>query len=232
MQRYFAIDKQDNYFVLTPTDYHHIKNVMRMNIGDKVEVVYQNELYLSCITDDYQVALLDKIKTDVDNNIETVLCIPLLSEQKFSFVLQKATELGVNRIIPIMTERSIVKRDNIKEDKKKVRWHTICKEASEQSKRLDIPIIDDIQTISSLDLEGLKLICSTRNMDNTLKKVLQTNKLKRIIFLVGPEGGFSQKEEEQAIAKGFIPVSLGKNILRVETVPIMLLSILNYESWS
>ena len=145
-------------------------------------------------------------------------------------VLQKSTELGVDRIIPIITERCVVKVDS-KEDKKIIRWSRIVKEASEQCKRVSIPIIENIRKISDLDFsDGVKFVCSTRenskNIKNVMHNVLECAKM---YIVVGPEGGLSISEEEKLNQIGYVSISLGSRIMRVETVPIYLLSILNYE---
>ena len=228
MQRYFSNLKKDNCLMLSNDDLYHIKTVMRMK-EDYVEVVYQNKLHICKLDKDYNALIVD-VKNDInDKKIKYTLCVPLLQEQKMSFVLQKATELGVDEIIPILTTRSVVKI-NDKEFKKLERWNKICKEASEQSKRLDIPTIRSITKLSDLNLEGLKLLCSTQEKENTLKKQLRnSSNYDRIIMIVGPEGGFTLEEEQLLKKLNFIPISLGKNIMRVETVPIYLLSVLNYE---
>jgi len=228
VQRYFSNIKENNSFILNDDDWYHIRKVMRITDDELIEVVYDNNLYICKVKD--KLAVIDKmVENDNIKKIKYVLVIPVLQEQKMSFVLQKATELGVDEIIPIFTERSKVKVDE-KEDKKLARWMRICKEAAEQAKRLDIPKISRIQNIKDLDLDGLKLVCSTKEKSNSLKKVLKNNlNCDRIVIGVGPEGGLTSKEEDLFIKKGFIPDSLGSNIMRVETVPIYLLSILNYE---
>ena len=230
MQRYFALDKKNNIFVLREDDYYHIKVVMRFKIGEKVEVVYDSKVYLAKIIDNYEIEEIEELPTN-DLNIETTLILPLLKEQKMDFILQKSTELGISRIILFNAKRSIVKLDDSKEDKKIERWTRICKEASEQSKRNTIPTINYCKNIKDLsNLEGLKLICSTIENKNNLKKVLQSNKkYVKINMIVGPEGGFEPEEEKKIISLGFTPVTLGHTIMRVETVPIFLLSIINYE---
>ena len=215
--------------MLKDEDLYHIKTVMRMGVNDKVEVVYKEKLYICKLDKDYNAIIEQEINSTIVNKIETVLCVPILQEQKMSFILQKATELGIDLIIPILTLRSMVKIDG-KEDKKIERWQRICKEASEQSKRLTIPKISEVKKITELKMDGLKIVCSTKEKNITLKKVLKNNlKCDKIIMVVGPEGGLTEKEEENLVDLGFIPVSLGNNIFRVETVPIYLLSILNYE---
>ena len=230
MQRYFALTKKNNIFTLREDDYYHIKVVMRLKIGEKIEVVYENEPYLCRLVDDYQVEMVEKLdKKEI--GLKTTLILPLLKEQKMDFVLQKATELGVSEFILFNAKRSIIRFDITKENKKIERWERICKEAAEQSKRCDIPNIRVVSKLSDLkELDGIKLICSTIEINNSLKKVLQVNKnCVKISMIVGPEGGFDPKEEKDIIELGFIPITLGNTIMRVETVPIFLLSVINYE---
>ncbi len=228
MQRYFSNLKKDNFLVLSKEDLYHIKTVMRMK-EDYIEVVYQNKLYICKLDKNYNAVIDKMIEEKNKKNHKFILCVPLLQEQKMSFVLQKATELGVDEIVPILTTRSMVKIDG-KETKKIERWNKICKEASEQSKRLDIPFVSNVKKIEQLNYNGLKIVCSTKEKNNTIKKVLKNNlKCDTIVMVIGPEGGLTEKEEENLKNMGFELVTLGKNILRVETVPIYLLSILNYE---
>lgn len=232
MQRYFAKDKKDNLFILEDSDIHHICNVMRMKNGEFIEVVFDSILYKCKVNMEDKVLIsFDSIMDNtVVSNKEIVLIVPVLKEQKMDLILQKSTELGVNRIIPVITERCVVKVDS-KEDKKIVRWSRIVKEASEQCKRVNVPIIENIRKISDLDFsDGVKFVCSTRenskNIKNVMHNILECAKM---YIVVGPEGGLSIIEEENLNKKGFVSISLGSRIMRVETVPIYLLSILNYE---
>ena len=235
MQRYFAKDKIDNNIILESTDMHHIKNVMRMNSNDKIECIYNKKLYI-CRVGDININSFEIIEELDDNNelpIEITIVVSLVKEQKMDLILQKLTELGVSRIIPLKTERSIVKIDDKSFKKKKDRWISICKEASEQSKRNIIPEITDIKTIKELnDYEyDLKLFGSVSNKDNLVNKYLQkNNKYAKIIFVIGSEGGLSPKEEELLTSMNYIPTSLGNRVLRVETATFYIASILNYSS--
>ena len=229
MQRYFTNLKKDNLLFLQDNDLYHIKTVMRMKPNDKIEVVYNGQLYICKLDINYNALIVEQIKNKKNRKIEYILCVPILQEQKMSFILQKSTELGVDQIVPIITERSKINLKD-KEEKKIVRWQRICKEASEQAKRLDIPKITEVKKLNELAFNGLKIVCSVKEKDNTLKKVLKNNlKYDKIIMVVGTEGGLSKKEENSLIELGFIPTSLGDNVLRVETAPIYLLSVLNYE---
>ena len=232
MQRYFAKGKKDNKFILDAGDIHHISHVMRMRDGDFIEVVFNKILYKCRVVFDADLNIIeDSIVLSSDcNNREIILIVPVLKEQKMDLVLQKSTELGVDRIIPIVTERCVVKVDN-KEDKKIIRWSKIVKEASEQCKRVSVPVIDNIKCISDLNYsDGVKLVCSTREISKNIKNIMHNDfKYDRMYIVVGPEGGLSINEENKLIDLGFIPISLGKRIMRVETVPIFILSVLNYE---
>lgn len=232
MQRYFSNSKETGKLFLINDDIYHITRVMRMKDNDKIEVIYNNDLYICniIINELPWVNIVSKEEGKIEDK-EIILAIPLLKEQKMDLVLQKATELGVTKIIPVAMERSIVKLDDSKEVKKIDRWSKICKEASEQSKRNSIPVISNIMTIKELvKEEGIKIVCSTIEKENNLKKFLTEHKnYDKIIIVVGPEGGISSKEEEYLVSEGFTRVSLGKRIMRVETVPIFILSALNYE---
>lgn len=230
MQRYFAKEKHNDYFKLNDNDIYHITTVMRMKNNDLIEIVYEKKVYI-CYVDIKNFNF--KIKEEKDSDIKThniVLVIPLLKEQKMDLILEKSTELGVSEIIPIKAERSVIKLTNEQFQKKRERWNKICKEASEQSKRTDIPRISDLTTIECLDcIDGVKLVCSTVEKDKNLKFFVQSLKsCDKIVLAVGPEGGFTKGEEEKFIKSGFSKTTLGDRILRVETVPLFLLSILNY----
>ena len=232
MQRYF-IKKKD--FSLEDTDIRHIKKVMRMNINDKIEVVYNNKLHICEITslDPFNIKVIEELDEDKKTKIELTVAVALVKEQKMDLILQKLTELGVSRIIPVSMERSIVKLDKERFNKKKVRWESICKEASEQSKRTNIPIIEDIKSIKDLTKEDadLKLVASTKEKEKLLNYYLQSiEDCAKIIMVIGPEGGISDKEEDILVSNGYNRVSFGNLIFRVETATIYVASIINYIS--
>ncbi len=235
MQRYFGTRNNDKTFNLINDDIYHILKVMRMKTNDKIEVICDEKLYL-CTLEIKEEHIIIKEEKLLDiyhkDKLEVTLLLPLLKEQKMDFVLQKSTELGISKIIPIKTSRSIVAIDKKREAKKLERWMKIVKEASEQSKRFDIPVIMPIVDIKDLkNIEGTKLVLSVVEKNNNLKKaLLNINNYDKLVIAVGPEGGLSQDEEDFLVNIGFSRVSLGKRILRVETVPLVVLSIINYEN--
>ena len=232
MQRYFIKNKD---MLLEESDIRHIKKVMRMNINDKIEVVYNNKLHICEITslEPFNIKVIEKIDEDKTTKIELTVAVALVKEQKMDLILQKLTELGVSRIIPVSMERSIVKLDKERFNKKKVRWESICKEASEQSKRTNIPIIEDIKSIKDLTKEDadLKLVASTKEKEKLLNYYLQSIEgCAKIIMVIGPEGGISDREEDILVSNGYNRVSFGNLIFRVETASIYVASIINYIS--
>lgn len=234
MQRYFIKDKSNlDIITIDRDDSHHIKNVMRMNIGDMVEIVRDNKLYLGEIINletQVKIKLIKICEDSEDLGLKVTIAQSLVNEAKMDLILQKTTELGVDEIIPLKVERSTVDFSK-KEDKKIIRWNKIVKEASEQSKRLSIPKINGIMSINDLiklDYD-IKILCSVNEVSTNVKRVLDEVKNSvTILFVVGPEGGFTNEEEKLLIDNGFISTTFGKRVLRSETVGIYLLSIINY----
>lgn len=234
MQRYFSNNMKNNYLILSDEDIYHITKVMRLKEQDKIEVVYEKKLYiceLVMLSNQLNFKIIKEIDESFNKKIDVTLIVPLIQEQKMDYILQKATELGVSRIIPYLAKRSVIKLDEKRLIKRLDRWRRICKEASEQSKRLDIPEVDNLHTIDQLkNMSGVKILCSTKSEIDSIRNYLKKNdKCAKISVVIGPEGGFDSKEEETLIKYGFNQVSLGDLILRVETVPVVILSILNYE---
>ena len=234
MQRYFAKEYKDK-IILGDSDIHHIKNVMRMKIGENIEVVYDNKLYICRLdnTEPLEVSITDVIDEENKLNLDITIAVALVKEQKMDLILQKLTELGVNTIIPVSMERSIVKLDEAKFNKKKTRWEAICKEASEQSKRTNVPVIENVMSIKELSkIEGdYKLVASTKEKSKMLNYYLQKiDNCAKIILVVGPEGGISDREEAILNENGFESISFGNLIFRVETAAIYAASIFNFYS--
>lgn len=233
MQRYFAKEIIDNEITLHSEDIHHIKHVMRMNTNDNIEVVYNKNVYLCNIDDikDFKISIIDKVESNNNKYPFIRLIVPNLKEQKMDLILQKATEIGVSEIVIVPFNRSMVKLEERKEKVKLERWNRICKEASEQSFRDDIPLIKLEKNFEfAKEIDGTRLICSTNEKENSIKKVLKNNSMyDRITIVIGPEGGIAPFEEEYLESIGFIKVTLGSQILRVETVPIFVTSIIRYE---
>ena len=233
MQRYFVKEKEQDTLLLELTDLHHIKNVMRNRPGDFIECIYQDELYICEIEDPIstRVKIVEKKMENHESLYDVTIAIALVKEQKMDLILQKLTELGIKKIIPVKMERSIIQLDDSRIQKKKERWQKICKEAAEQSKRNKIPEITDVMTVGQLKNLSFdqKYICSPKNSRNFNYSYLQKQKkYATMIFVIGPEGGISPKEEDLLESFGYVPVSFGSRVMRVETAAIYVASVLNF----
>ena len=232
MQRYFSVNKN---LELSKDDIHHIINVMRMKAGDKIEIVYDENVYLcnldSVDKNNISYSVLEKL--DINNELSKKITIAyaLVNENKTDFILQKCTELGANSFIPLYMKNSKIKIDK-KEDKKVERWNKITKEAAEQSFRNISPKVSnimDLKELVKLDYD-LKLIASTTEKEKTIKNVLQNySNYDTILIVVGPEGGIDPEEEDFLVNNEFKKVTLGDSILRCETAPLFIMSAVRYE---
>ena len=234
MQRYFSDNCLNNIFTLSKEDSYHITKVMRFKIGEKIEIVYNNKTCISEIiglTPVVTAKILEETLEDSEISYNVTLVQSLVKEQKMDYILQKMTELGVNKIIPYQADRSVVKI-NDKVNKKIERWQTIIKEASEQSKRTVIPTVTNAISLKELEeIEGYdyKFIATVNEKQQNLKKVLsKIEKGATMIIVVGPEGGFTCLEEDRLMKKGFIPISLGKSVLRTETAGLFFMSVVRF----
>lgn len=234
MQRYFVNNKNKDIFTLSNDDSHHVINVMRMNVNDEVEIVYDSKLYIASISslkNPIECKIIKEVES-IDNNIpKVIIAQALVKEQKMDYILQKSCELGVSSIIPVSTIRSVIKIDK-NYTKKIVRWEKILKEASEQSKRIDIPKISNVMSIKELiNVDAkYKFLCSVKEKAKTIKSILSNvDKSDTILFVIGSEGGLDNSEEEYLINNGFIPITFGNNVLRTETASSFILSVVNYE---
>ena len=234
MQRYFVSNKEDNIFTLNNDDSHHVINVMRMKIDDRIEVVFDSNLFIAAIIS-LDIPVRCKIVEEISNEAlsipNVIIAQALVKEQKMDYILQKSCELGVYEIIPTITSRSIIKIDK-NDDKKVIRWNKIMKEASEQSKRVDIPKVANITSLKDLiNVDAkYKFLCSVNENSKSIKSVLSNANISdTILFVIGPEGGFDKSEEEYLIDNGFVSITFGKNVLRTETSSSFILSVINYE---
>ena len=231
MQQYFGISKKDNNLYLNKDELNHIKNVMRMKENDEIIIAYEGKSYICSLNSDLLSANIKEVFKRDENESNLTIYMPLLSEEKMSFILQHGTELGVSKFIVVEYDHCKYKLPKKDYEKKITRWNKIIKEASEQSYRLSKPVLDTI--ISSKNIESIanvNIMCSLDKSNvKSICKVLTVNNCNDTISLVfGPEGGLSKNEEDILEAKGFIKTSLGDTVLRTETVPLMIASILKY----
>ncbi len=231
MQQYFAKDKKNNTLLLNDNDLNHIKNVMRMKKDDLIICVYDNSSYICSLNSGLLSCEIKEVFKDKEELKDFVVYVPLLSEEKMSFVLQHGTELGITKFIVVEYEHCKYKLPKKDYEKKLTRWNKIIKEASEQSYRIQKPVLDKIISSKEIDsISNVNILCSLDKDDvkNICQVLTMKNANDTISLVFGPEGGLSKKEEEILVEKGFIKTSLGKDVLRTETVPLMIASILKY----
>jgi 16S rRNA (uracil1498-N3)-methyltransferase len=237
MQRYFikTMNVKENTASIVGADFHHIKNVMRSKQGDNLIVCQDGVCYIATINEITAEAVLCSLQKEIpsDSKEYTVtIAQGLIRRERFEYMLQKSTELGVDKIIPMMSQYSIIKVDSQKGIAKVDRWNKITKEASEQSHRNIQSIVTQIQDIRSIQYNQFDLVLvayEKENMSHTLKQILQ-DKFKNILVLIGPEGGLSEVEIQFLSGYSNVEfVGLGQRILRSETASSYILSVLNYQ---
>ena len=214
----------DYILVVEASDINHIKNVFRKVKGDRIRAVDGTNEYLCEIEkiDEKEIKLkiLEKIEDNFSLDIEVDAGISILKGDKMDLTIQKLTELGINKIIPISVKRCIVKLD-----KKKDRWGTISKEALKQCQGVVPTVIDEIKKIDKLNLKDYDLILVPYENEKKvfIKDILRNLKVKptKILYIIGAEGCFEKEEIDYLKENGAKIISLGKRILRAETAAIV-----------
>ncbi len=220
---------------------HYIKNVLRLKRGAPLILFdgtgFEYESTIRDITvKSVTVEIIRGKQLSVDSSTKITLAQALPKGNKMDFIIQKASELGVTRIIPFKSSRSIPKVAGNKIHLKIPRWQKIAIEASRKCGRENIPEITDIITYEKAlqwPKKGILKIIFWEGETNTgIKEILHSKKYEGItdfFLVVGPEGGFSNEEIAMASRAGFLSVSLGRLVLKVETAALVILSILQYE---
>lgn len=232
MQRYFGNIIQ-NQVILADDDIFHLTKVMRARVGDQIEVVSSEKVFLCQVNKlkPLEIDVVSPIKENHELKAQVILVAALIKGEKFDFLLQKATELGVGEIVLLQSERTVVKIKSAEKDLKLERYRRILKEAAEQCKRTKIPQLYRVLTIDQLDSvsANVKMIAYERINGNTcsFNSIVRSIKEKdKVAIMIGPEGGFSEKEVEKAVELGYKTVSLGQRILRAETASFYALSVI------
>lgn len=220
-------------------DVQHITKVLRLQKGDRIVICDgEGNDYLTAIleTDKQYVrtGIIEKEPSKGEPDIEVVLYQGIPKSTKMELIIQKCTEMGIKRIVPVFTIRTIVKLESEKDERKKVeRWAKIAEEAAKQSGRGIVPIIDMPVTLAEALKDAVKLdnVIVPYELEGSLsiKEALGRNKAGSIGFFIGPEGGFEPEEVLKAKNMGAVPVSLGSRILRTETAGIVVLAGIMYE---
>ncbi|MCR5655004.1 MAG: 16S rRNA (uracil(1498)-N(3))-methyltransferase [Lachnospiraceae bacterium] len=227
--------------VITGSDVNHIKNVLRMKVGDEIALSNgaDGKEYHVGITEFKEDAVICKVRFVKEDGAELPSRIYLFQglpkADKMELIIQKAVELGAYEVVPVAMERCVVKLDEKKAKKKQERWQAIAEAAAKQSKRGIIPKVTSVMSYrealnyaeKQADIRLLPYELA-KGMGETRKILEAITPGESIAFFVGPEGGFETEEVEMAVENGFRTITLGKRILRTETAGMTMLSILGY----
>ena len=235
------IQEAEKKVTILGTDVNHIKNVLRMKIGEEVNVSNgidgrEDRCSILSLEEDRINLELQFIKEDQQElPVEITLFQGLPKADKMEFIIQKAVELGAVRIVPLSLSRCVVKLDSKKEKNKLERWQQIAEAAAKQSKRGKIPKIEPVMTMKEAVRFASEMECKmipyelAKDIEDTRRFIGSIQPGMRVAVFIGPEGGFSEQEIELAVGADIKPVTLGKRILRTETAGMCVLSILMYE---
>lgn len=228
---------------ITGDSVNHIKNVLRLSPGDEVtlfnkddpEGKYAYRCEIGEITrDEVRCRVLFVKESDIrlPYSVTLLQCLPKTG--KMELVIQKCTELGISRVIPVLSDRSVSRPDGKKAISRAERWRTVAEEAAMQARRSDVPEVTEIQSFA----DALKLAKDadvkfipyelSKGFTRTREIIDGIRSGQSVAFIIGPEGGFTPEEVETANAAGFESISLGKRILRTETAALVLMSWLMY----
>lgn len=223
--------------LLTGPVHKYIANVLRKDIGERIDLIDGKGYLYRCIINSIKnkeiyLQVLDVVHKPEEKRPKVTLCVSPIKGPRMDWLVEKATELGVDRILPTIFKRTLIKFDD-KDKKKSDRWKRITIEASRQSGRFTIP-----EVIEPTPLRGIlpfiekienRWALYEREKHNNLNKAISSKKDGEVCIIIGPEGGIEELEIEWLKANGFIPCTIGENIFRTETTPLVVLSILHYE---
>ncbi|MCR5374601.1 MAG: 16S rRNA (uracil(1498)-N(3))-methyltransferase [Lachnospiraceae bacterium] len=216
-------------------DYHHMKDVVRLDIGNKVRISIDNgENYIGEIveyTDEYALINLSEKALDTELKGSITLFQGMPKADKLEFIIEKAVELGATEVVPVMMEFSVVKLDEKKAQNKAERWQRIAEAAAKQSKRSIVPSVHmpmkykdalEYAMSNTINLVPYENETGPKGTMQIMEKIRPEDS---VGIFIGPEGGFSEKEIKEAMNSGMKTVSLGRRILRTETAALTALSL-------
>jgi 16S rRNA (uracil1498-N3)-methyltransferase len=210
---------------------HYLKRVLRLSAGDSFIALDGQGGCWKAILEGNQASLHEKLDSSVEAPFSIALACGIPKGERMDWLVQKAVELGIHDLYPLVTARTVVSAPS---PHKVQRWGVIAREAAEQSERLRLPKVHPVQSwadflgsvSTSVGQDRLKVICLARGERSGLRSILKAHQPQPILLLTGPEGGFTPEESAQAQQRGFIAAHLGPRILRAETAPLVALSLL------
>lgn len=238
MRRLFLPGRLADMVTLSGSDAHHLGYTLRARIGERCVVVDAERQVASMeitgfTADTVTLRLLERLEADTESPIRLTLAVCLLKSDKMDFVVQKAVELGAAKVQPIESENCVARYDRKKSEARRERWQRIADEAAKQCGRTALltvaPILPFGEWIRSRpDEDGAAFFCYEAEKEKSLGAWLTETQCDAFTALIGPEGGFTPDEAEQARAVGFAVVTLGPRILRAETAAIATMAIVQH----
>jgi 16S rRNA (uracil1498-N3)-methyltransferase len=237
--RFFLTEPFADTMQITGPDAHHITHVLRMKVGEALQIVSLDQVAAVMKITGFQdktvsIALDHKLKLNHEPDVKVTLIQGLPKQDKLEWVIQKAIELGVTEIRPAVMAHSVVRLDPQRAAKKTERWQKIAEAAAKQSKRDIIPVVyppEKLETIMRSSSADLKLMPYEVEDTRGIREELVAHKgAKSVAFVIGPEGGIAKDEYTLALELGFISVSLGPRIMRTETAALAALTAIMYET--
>jgi len=241
MQRYFVAPTaiQGQTVTITGEDVKHIVRVMRMEVGDAVIVCNgTGQAFRTELTElgdgVVEGRIVEEIARDPEPLVQITLAQGLPKGDKMELIVQKGTEAGISRFLPVDMSRCIVQYDAKKEQKRRERWQKIAKEAAEQSHRNLIPPVSDgvsfKQLVGTFAAYDLVLVPYEMEQTQGLRDALNAagDEIRRVLVLIGPEGGIAPEEIARAVEAGAVPVTLGPRIVRTETASLLTAACIHY----
>ncbi|MGL5677718.1 MAG: 16S rRNA (uracil(1498)-N(3))-methyltransferase [Cellulosilyticaceae bacterium] len=242
MPKFFVEPQQVNetFIRIEGENVNHMKNVLRLVVEDEILINDRQGNDYKCIISEIEqhhiIAQIQlKSTSETEPSVEVTLYQPLIKGEKIEWVFQKAVEIGVTHIIPVMTERCVVKIETSKKIQAKLdRWNKITEAAAKQSGRGIVPVVAQPMTFKEAIVHqkthNIKSIIPYENEDKRgIRDVLQASHSLKYGIFIGPEGGFTEAEVAYALEAGVQSVTLGKRILRSETASLVALTNIMYE---
>lgn len=241
MQHFFVMPSQvkEKRIYIEGSDVNHMKNVLRMRIGEELVVSDGNNLQYRCAVEGYEggnavLEILEELPVDTELPSRIYLFQGLPKQDKMELIVQKAVELGAYQIVPVATKRAVVKLDEKKAAKKALRWQQIAESAAKQAGRGVIPKVASVMSYKEAlkCAKGLDVLLIpyelAEGMEETRKVIEVIRPGQSVGIFIGPEGGFEKEEVELAMEYGAKAITLGKRILRTETAGLTALSVLMF----
>jgi 16S rRNA (uracil1498-N3)-methyltransferase len=207
---------------LPPEPSHHARNVLRLKVGDEVELFDDagdvGQGVIQDLTGQLVLVRIESKAQATGMGIEVHIASAIPKASRADWMIEKLSELGVSRFTPLATERSVVLPEG---SGKRDRWNRLAEEAARQSGRAGVMRIDGLTRLDQVVDSGAGIYCSTEQAADPLAAVMAKHQLSPVRVLIGPEGGWAEKELHLLRARDWQPASLGKNILRVETAALV-----------